>query len=177
MTAIATRPAELRSDQVRRATDPAALGFDTTAALAAPAGVAGQERALESVEFALSISDQQYNLYVSGEPGTGRSTAVERAVNRAAQARPAASDWCYIHHFERPGEPLALELPAGSAPAFARSLDECVIECRRALRLAFGAETYRQQRETLLKDLNAQRERTLESLQREALAHGFMLQA
>jgi predicted ATP-dependent protease len=157
--------------------DPVALGFDTTAALAAPEGIAGQERALEAIAFALSIGDQQYNLYVSGEPGTGRSTAVARAVQRAAQARPAASDWCYVHHFERPGEPQALELPAGSAPDFARALDACVIECRRALRRAFGAETYRQQREALLKDLNTEREQMLSSLQREALAHGFMLQA
>jgi predicted ATP-dependent protease len=157
--------------------DPVALGFDTTAALAAPEGIAGQERALEAIAFALSIGDQQYNLYVSGEPGTGRSTAVARAVQRAAHARPAASDWCYVHHFERPGEPQALELPAGSAPDFAHGLDACVIECRRALRRAFGAETYRQQREALLKDLNGQREQMLSSLQREALAHGFMLQA
>jgi predicted ATP-dependent protease len=177
MTAIATRPVELRADEVRRATDPASLGITTTAALAAPDGIAGQERALEAIEFALSIGDQQYNLYVSGEPGTGRSTAVARAVERAAQARPAASDWCYAYHFERPGELLALEFPAGVAPDFAHSLDACVIECRRALRRAFGAETYRQQRAALLKDLNAQREQMLDSLQREALAHGFMLQA
>jgi predicted ATP-dependent protease len=169
--------AELRAEQVRAALDPAVLGFDTTASLAAPASVAGQERALESVAFALGINDQQYNLYVSGEPGTGRSTAVERAVQRAAAARHAASDWCYVHHFERPGEPLALELPAGSAMAFAHTLDACVIACRRALRRAFAEEVYRQQRQTLLKDINLQREQTLDRLQGEALAHGFLLQA
>ena len=167
---------EIGADALRRIVDPASLGFATTAELSAPGALVGQDRALESIAFALAIKDRTYNLYASGEPGTGRSTAVLRAVSDAARGELAGLDWCYVYHFEQPGEPLALSLPTGSAPAFARGIDAFVATCRRELRHTFTGESYRQQRDAALKQLKAEREHLLEYLQKEAIAHGFLVQ-
>lgn len=166
----------IRPDELRRIVAPDSLNFASTASLPAPATIVGQERALESIAFALALKDRTYNLYVSGESGTGRSTAVLRAVKRAARAGSTAQDWCYVYHFELPGEPLALALPAGTAPDFAYSIDAFVTTCRHELRRAFTSDVYRQQTDATLRELKTQREELLGNLHQEALARGVLLQ-
>ena len=97
---------ELTAEQLRKITVPASLGFETTASLAAPQRMLGQARAEEAMEFSLGIQDARYNLYVAGEPGTGRFVALRACVDRVAHERPAPPDWCYVYNFEQPNEPM-----------------------------------------------------------------------
>ena len=167
---------ELLPEHVRKSCDPARLGFRSTAELAGSPPMIGQHRAQEAIDFALDIADERYNLYVSGQSGSGRLTSVLKAVREAASSKRAETDWCYVYHFERPGEPLAISLPAGTAQTFAHDIDGFVIGCRRELRLAFESDGYRRQRDALVKEISSQHAQMLEELQRNALAHGFLLQ-
>lgn len=167
---------ELAPEQVRRTTNPVTLGFDTTEHLQPPERMMGQARAGEAIDFALEIDDRRYNLYVSGDAGSGRLTSVLAAVQRIARTRPASHDWCYVHHFEQPSEPRVLAFPAGMGRTFARDVDGFVIACRRELRRAFADETYERQRTDLLKYDEARHSQLLDQLQQEALALGFLLE-
>ncbi len=166
----------LSPEQTRRACDPARFAFATTDALPEPQDLPGQQRAQEAIAFALEMGDEGYHLYVSGEPGSGRLTAALKAVRAKAITRAAPADWCYVYHFERPDEPLAIALPAGGAEAFAHRVDDFVAACRRELRRAFGGDTYRQQRDALLKDFTAHHRSIVEQLQQAGLAHSFLIQ-
>lgn len=166
---------ELGPEQLRRVTDPARLSFETTQELPPPQGMVGQDRAQEAIEFALEMADGRYNLFVAGQPGTGRRIAVTTAVERIAKGRPAAQDWCYVHNFEQPDEPRAVALPPGLGRTFAHDVEVFIRGCRKALRSAFGSETYEQQRSALLADISAQHNGLIEAMQREALALGFLL--
>lgn len=166
---------ELRPDQIRKRADPSRLGFTTTEELSPPPGLMGQQRAQEAIDFALEIEDDRYNLYVSGMPGSGRKTSVLKVVNRVAAERPAPGDWCYVYHFDRPNEPLALALPAGSGHTFAHDVDAFVAGCRRDLAHVFGSNSYRTQRASALKDVTAKNQQVLDGLVQQALAHGFLL--
>src|SRR5262245_43083758 len=148
-----SHPLELQPQSLRRRTDPASLGFQTTRDLPAPEGMIGQDRALEAIDFALQIQESRYNLFVAGPPGSGRLTAVMTAVERAARARRAPQDWCYVYSFEHPEEPRAVPLPPSKGRGFARDIDAFVASARREMRRAYAAEGARQQRDTLLKDL------------------------
>lgn len=167
---------QLSPEQTRRACDPAQLAFATTDDLPEPQELPGQQRAQEAIAFALEMGDEGYHLYVSGEPGCGRLTAALKAVRAKAIARAAPADCCYVYHFERPDEPRGISLPAGGAEDFARRVDDFVGACRRELRRAFGGDTYRQQRDAVLKGLTARHRSIMEHLQREGLAHGFLIQ-
>lgn len=167
---------ELRPEQVRKSCDPAQLGFASTDELPEAPRMLGQQRAREAIDFALEIADQRYNLYVSGSSGSGRLTSVLNAVQQVASAKPVDADWCYVYHFERPGEPLAISLPAGNGQAFARDIDSFVVGCRRELRRAFESDGYRRQRDALVKEIATRHAQLLEDLQRNALEHGFLLQ-
>src|SRR5690349_543670 len=148
---------ELAPAALRRQTDPASLGFATTADLPAPEGMVGQERARESIDFALEMNDSRYNLFVNGDPGTGRRIAVSTAVGAIAKTRPAAKDWCYVHHFDQPEEPHAVALPPGMGRAFAHDVATHVQTARRELRQAFSGDAYVAKSKELLSDIEPER--------------------
>src|SRR5512146_1746081 len=125
---------ELAPAALRRQTDPAHLAFDTTSELPAPGGMVGQERAQEAIEFALEMRDSRYNLFVNGEPGTGRRIAVSTAVETIAKSRPPAQDWCYVYHFDQPEAPRAVALPPGVGRTSAHDVAALVQTSRRELR-------------------------------------------
>lgn len=166
---------ELAPAALRRQTDPAHLAFDTTSDLPAPAGMVGQERAQEAIDFALEMRDSRYNLFVNGEPGTGRRIAVSTAVEAIAKSRPAAQDWCYVYHFDQPEEPRAVALPPGVGRTFAHDVSAFVQASRRELRQAFSSDPYAAQRKDLLSDIEPQHTALWNALREEILALGFLL--
>ena len=56
--------------------DPAQFEFETTEQLPSLEGAIGQDRALTAIEFGLGIEDSEFNIFILGEPGTGRSSTI-----------------------------------------------------------------------------------------------------
>ncbi|HEX3272076.1 MAG TPA: ATP-binding protein [Ktedonobacterales bacterium] len=171
-----SHPLELQPQDLRRRTNSASLGFQTTRDLPAPEGMVGQDRALEAIDFALEIQDSRYNLFVAGPPGSGRLTAVTTAVERIARQRRAPQDWCYVYSFEQPEEPRVIPLPPGKGREFARDIDAFIDNARREMRRAFSSDSTRQKRDTLLKDLEEERKTIIASVKRDGRTLGFLLE-
>ncbi len=169
------QPLELTPAALRRQTDPASLGFATTAELPAPQGMVGQERAQESIDFALEMNDSRYNLFVNGDPGTGRRIAVATAVEAIAKSRPAAKDWCYVYHFDQPEEPHAVALPPGMGRAFAHDVATFVQTARRELRQAFSSDAYAAKRKELLSDIEPDHTALWSALREQIRTLGFLV--
>ncbi|MGH2606734.1 MAG: hypothetical protein ACRDG5_09095, partial [Anaerolineales bacterium] len=66
---------ELRADEVWKACDTKAFRFRTTADLRPEPRVIGQPRGLRAIELGIAMDSPGYNIYVLGDPGTGRTTA------------------------------------------------------------------------------------------------------
>jgi predicted ATP-dependent protease len=106
--------ATLPADRLRLSIDPGTLGFADTSELAGePLPWIGQARADEAARFGLGMDQPDYNLFVLGEVGSGRSSLLRQAMRDAAASRRVPPDLCYLHNFEAPERPLALRLPAG----------------------------------------------------------------
>lgn len=166
---------ELGPESLRRSTDHTQLPFETTATLAPPDMMVGQERAREAISLALDAPDGHYNLYVSGLPGTGRTDATVAQTRAVASQRYPTIDWVYVYNFETPEEPLALEIPAGRGRLFAHEVDNYLISYRRELRRAFSSDVYEQQSAALITEPLANRNKLLEALSAEARSLGFDL--
>jgi predicted ATP-dependent protease len=109
MPTLNLTPAELRLSF-----DPATLGFaDTSEMVDYQLPWIGQERAEMAARFGLEMDQPDYNLFVLGEVGSGRSSLLKRAMQDAAANRPVPPDLCYLHNFDAPEHPRALRLPAG----------------------------------------------------------------
>lgn len=109
MTIVKVSPADLRLR-----VDPAALGFtDTSELVQHPLPWIGQTRAEQAARFGLLMDQADYNLFVLGEVGSGRTSLMNQMMCAEAARRPVPPDLCYLHNFERPEHPRALRLPAG----------------------------------------------------------------
>ncbi|HZJ88296.1 MAG TPA: AAA family ATPase [Sphaerochaeta sp.] len=84
--------------------------------------VVGQPRALRSLEMGLSITTGGYNIYVSGDSGSGRHSAVKHAIEEAIREEPLLFDIAYVHNFGQPDSPMIIVLPAGIGKRFSDAL-------------------------------------------------------
>ena len=64
------------AEKLRWVCDPAALGFKSTDEIATLEGSIGQARALAAIDFGLGMTNNGFNLYLAGDPGTGRSSTI-----------------------------------------------------------------------------------------------------
>jgi lon-related putative ATP-dependent protease len=166
---------ELAAAELYRPTDPATLGFTTTADLPDLDDIVGQERAVEAVTFAIGMRAEGYNVFALGPTGMGKATTVKTYVGRLAATEPAPDDWCYVHDFDAPQRPHALRLPAGRGAGLRDEMARFAADVRTALPAAFEDEAFRNQREALDEELKVRREQVLEALDADARKDGVAI--
>lgn len=106
--------ARLSREQLRLHIAADALGFADTSELVQQAlPWVGQDRAEQAARFGLAMEQPDYNLFVLGEVGSGRSSLLLQSMQAVAANRPVPPDLCYIHNFDAPERPRALRMPAG----------------------------------------------------------------
>ena len=77
----------LRPEDLRWRCDPVALGFETTENVRPLDAFVGQERGVSAIDLAVRVTAPDYNLFVAGAPGTGRTSITLDLLRRAAMAR------------------------------------------------------------------------------------------
>ncbi len=173
MTEKTARSLRVPVKRLRRACNPNLFRFKTTDDVRLLEGTVGQDRAVSAMDFGLSIEAAGYNLFVAGPPGTGRSTELRTQVGRVAATRPPARDWCYVFNFREPARPRALSLPAGLGHKLGHDIDDLVAHVRREVPKAFESDEYAQRRDQINREMQRERERVFEALQKEAEARGL----
>ena len=168
MAGIARKPHRLTAKQLRRVCDPRSLKFKTTADVQPIEGTVGQDRAVSAMDFGLSIEAEGFNVFVAGPPGTGRTTELKAQVTSIASRRPAPRDWCYVFNFREPARPRALSLPPDRGHQLSQDVAELVEALRKDVPRAFESDEYAQRRDQVNRELQAQRERFFEVLEKEA---------
>jgi lon-related putative ATP-dependent protease len=98
------------------------------------------------------------------------------SANAAARLRRAPDDWCYVRNFQDPRAPKALRLPPGKGAGFAGDVADLVNACRQEIPRAFESEAYEARKEKATGEVQAQRNRILQELEREVREEGFMIQ-
>ena len=156
--------------------DPDSLGFETTEEVSPLEATVGQDRAVEALEFGLSIDAPEYNIYVAGYPGTGRTTTLNTFLQRAAARRDVPDDWCYIHNFRDPLKPIAVGLPSGMGRELARDIEALVTDCRRDIPSAFESDAYRTRADEAMREIQQQREALTGEIETETQSRGFQVQ-
>lgn len=74
--------------------------------------VVGQPRALSALRMGMSVNTKGYNIYISGEDGTGRHSAVRQIVASLENDGSVALDLVYACNFDRNEAPFLIALPS-----------------------------------------------------------------
>jgi lon-related putative ATP-dependent protease len=168
---------ELTAEKVYKVCDPSTTGCDPTKELSAIETIVGQDRAMRAMQFGLGIKEKGFNIYVSGMPGTGRTTAVRRYLEEVAATKSVPSDWCYVNNFHNPYQPNALSLPAGRAVELQKGMDNLTKTVIQDVRKVFESEEYASKKEETLNKFQQQKQEIIENVNREASSEGFALQS
>ena len=148
---------ELGVEQLRFHCDESCLNFETTADVAPLAEMIGQERAVSAVEFGLNTNNPGYNIFISGMVGTGKFTYAEQAVRKWALKKQVPQDWCYVNNFEDSSHPLAIALAAGTGHVFCREMEELLENLQNDVPKAFSSDDYEREKNSIMKEFQAQR--------------------
>ncbi|MCY1283495.1 putative ATP-dependent protease [compost metagenome] len=165
----------LAPEALTRPFSPDQFGFVITEELEPFRGVLGQERAVEALQFGVAMPRPGYNVYVMGEPGTGRFSFVKRYLKAEAKRLHTPADWVYVNHFDEPREPKALELPAGTAGEFIADIDVLIDNLMATFPAAFEHPAFQQKKSAIDRAFNQRYDRALELIEREALERNVAL--
>ena len=163
----------LGPDELRKPCDPERFRFVTTREVAPLAGIIGQARALESIDFGLDMHGLGFNIYVLGESGTGKTSAIRAFVSEKAKGLPVPSDWAYVFNFRDPAEPIALSLPPGRGGEFQREMQDLVAYLRSAIPKVFDSKEYERQKSRIVEGYQSRQKGLFGSMESEAKSRGF----
>lgn len=166
---------KLTAEELRMACKIEDISFDTTAEVPPLEGMIGQERAVKATEFGLRIKRPGYNIFMTGLTGTGKSSYAQSIIKRISAEEPVPDDWVYVYNFEHPGEPIALNLPAGLGTDFCRHIEELLEDLKQNIPKAFDGEDYERQKSVYIKEFQEARAVLLEELNKAAQEKGFAL--
>jgi lon-related putative ATP-dependent protease len=166
---------ELKAGELSRRYDPAKLPFETTRDLADLDEILGQPRAVAAIEFGTGMEGAGYNIFALGDAGTGKHTAVLRALRRRADGRPAPPDRCYVHNFVDPHRPTLLELPAGRGASLRSDMERLVDELRTAIPATLEGEDFQRRHQAIEEEFKQKPAHELAAIADRARAEGLAL--
>lgn len=139
-------------------------------------GVIGQDRAVKSMEFGLSMEAPGYNIFVLGPQGTGKTTYSQTVVSKVASRRKVPDDWCYINNFSEWDKPLAISLPAGRGKVFQKDMEKLIANLVVYIPKAFEGSNFQQQKDDIIQKTNKQMTEILRDIDKIAKNAGFAIQ-
>ena len=166
---------KLNIEELRMTCKPEEITFKNTAEVPPLEGLIGQERAVQATEFGLRIKRPGYNIFMTGLTGTGKSSYAQSIIKKLSAGEPVPDDWVYVHNFEHPGEPLAMNLRAGTGAVFCHHIEEMLEDLKQTIPKAFDGEDYERQKAVYVKEFQDARSVLLEKLNKAALDKGFTL--
>ncbi len=166
----------LATEKLRWSCDPAQFDFETTADLPDLVDAVGQERALRSIEFGLGVRETGFNLYISGQTGTGRTSTIRNLLRQRAKSEPTPDDWVYVYNFKDADNPISLSLPAGRGSELTADMLELIETFKKDIPKALESKEYESRRTEILEQYQNESNQLFEGLEAEAEQHGFALQ-
>ncbi|NOQ64324.1 MAG: AAA family ATPase [Methyloprofundus sp.] len=110
------------------------------------ATILGQERAQSALNFGVAMQNPGYNIFVMGEPGTGRLSMINNHLEPISGEQETPPSYAYVENFENNREPVAIELPAGQAQAFCKDINRLLDNLIATFPGAFESPSYMQKK-------------------------------
>ncbi|MDO8262682.1 MAG: ATP-binding protein [Gallionella sp.] len=164
-------PAELRLT-----IDTGTLGFaDTSELLEHALPWIGQERAEMAARFGLGMEQPDYNLFVLGEVGSGRSSLLKQAMQAVAANKAVPPDLCYLHNFDTPERPRALRLPAGQGRLLRQLMAQMTKSLLTEIPQRLDGQDFKAESERIEKTYKAEEAKAFAELEAFAEARSFTM--
>lgn len=135
----------------------------------------GQQRAQQALEFGLDMEMTGYNLFVMGEPATGRHTLIDNHLKEVAKLKVTPHEWCYVNNFDDTRVPVGVRLVPGESKQFVADVQLFIDELLDTFPAAFDNPAYQRKKRAIEREFNNKYEAALEQVEAKALEHNVVL--
>jgi len=135
--------------------------------------ILGQERALKALELGLDMEYLGYNLFITGKPGTGRSTATKKLLKDRKRKNVIFDDKCYVHNFKHPDMPRAISLPAGQGNQFKKDMESLVNTLRKHIPSLLESEKYQKSKDVITENFKKKQHAIVKEFEDKVKAGNF----
>ena len=139
--------------------------------------IIGQDIAKEALLFGLNIKKKDYNIFVAGGKGSGKTTFAEKYAREVAKNEKAPDDLCYVCNFLNPKEPRLLRFPAGDGKKFKDELDELIHILSIEIPKAYNNAEYENEKDNLNKSFKNKKDEVFKSITEIAKENNFSVKA
>jgi len=132
--------------------------FKDTSELDLLENIIGQKRAVEAIDFGLNMKSSEYNIFVTGLEGTGKSTIIKKLLIEHAKTQETSEDLCLVNNFDDAYCPVVVEMPAGSAVYFSQSMIQLIEVIKTQIPAFFKTPSFQEEQNSIQKEtLNRQK--------------------
>ena len=135
--------------------------------------IVGQDRAVKALEMGMSIKARGYNIYVAGESGTGKHTAIMDILSKHRSKNGSLRDIAYVQDFKNPDKPANLTFPEGKARQFKEDVKRLVDRLNDRIAQDLDAESYKAKRDRLIAEVENGENKILADFESRLKAEGF----
>ncbi|MBQ6665568.1 MAG: AAA family ATPase [Synergistaceae bacterium] len=127
------------------------------------------------MEFGLRVGERGYNIFVVGQPGSGRTSYVLERLQSIGENLPTPDDWLYLYNFAKPSEPLAVSVSAGKGKKLSDDLDELLQDLKTVISRAFEQSQYEETKTRHIKEFQEKAGAIMDKLKARAEREHFSL--
>ncbi len=136
-----------------------------------------QKRGFEALDFGVTISKKGFNIYVSGDAGTGKTSNVKKHVEEIASSMPVPDDVLYVNNFKKPDEPKLLCMPAGTGEKIVRDMDETLDYFIHQIPRQLESESFEMQKTEVVRWYQEESQKNYQEIEKEASELNFSLKS
>ena len=137
-----------------------------------PDSILGQARAQSALEFGVAMINPGYNIFVMGEPGTGRLSMITNYLSQSAEKKVAPPSYAYVDNFDNPREPISIQLPAGEGQTFTKDIEQLIDNLLATFPTAFESPAYQQKKTAIERHFNQQYNAAIDLVDKKAEVMG-----
>ncbi|MFA5033160.1 MAG: ATP-binding protein [bacterium] len=171
----AIRKEELPISKLKYICDESFLDFKTTAEIKLRPEIIGQTRAINALRVGLDIDSSGYNIFVTGEIGTGRKTTVKRLIKESPRTKNISKDKCYVNNFKNPDEPILISFSAGEGRVFKKEMHGLIQYLVKSIPAVFESKEYDKKKKEIIEEYKKKEKEVGEIFEKEAESAGFTI--
>ncbi len=134
----------------------------------------GQPRAEKALVFGTRLRKKGYNIFVTGETGTGRHTAVKNILDKFKTDIPLKDIAC-VYNFSNPENPSIIYFKQGQALKFKNSMTSFISSNRKRVRSRLESDIFKKQKNKMIKTFDDTEKSLLEKFEKNLEKNGFRL--
>ncbi|HDH98609.1 MAG TPA: ATP-binding protein [Deltaproteobacteria bacterium] len=169
------KTSEVSLEDLRWSLDPGTLAFETTEDLKPLKGIIGQKRGVDALQFGMGMDRPGYNIFVTGQPRSGRMAAVKKVLKETSQKKKVPNDLCYVNNFKNPEVPILLSQRPGLGKELRKDVHGLVNTLKTEVPRLFESPDYISRKKGIMETYEKKTRNFFTGLEKKVKEAGFAL--